>query len=381
MKSRLRIRGGFLSVFFRNSEGPDYVFVVLVGCLLLFGLIMLSSASSVISYQKFGSNFYYISHQLLFGALPGLILFLIISKINYEHFKRYAFPLFICSLLLLLAVFIPGLGHEFGGAKRWLNLGFLVIQPSELAKLAFILYMATWLSAKGEHTVKHFTQGFIPFIVMVSGMTALIVLEPDVGTAMVMILIAFTMYFVAGGRWIHLLIAFGGAGILAFILIQTASYRLKRFMTFLHPELDPTGIGYHINQALLAIGSGGWFGRGFGHSRQKYTYLPEVTGDSIFAIIGEELGFIVSSLIIVLFTALCVRGWYIASHAKDEFGKLLVTGIMAWVFFQAIINIGAMISLLPLTGIPLPFVSYGSSSLIVLMAAMGIVVSVSRRAK
>ena len=246
-------------------------------------------------------------------------------------------------------------------------------------KLTFLLYLATWLSSKGEKNIKDFSYGFLPFMSLVGSIALLIILEPDIGTMAVIIAIAFSMYLVAGARLRHIALALSGAGILFFILVNTAPYRLQRFMTFLHPELDPQGIGYHLNQALLAVGSGGFFGRGFGHSRQKFAYLPEATGDSIFAIIAEELGFAVSSLVVILFVLFTFRGFRIALEAPDDFGRFLCIGIMTWVALQAFINIGAMLSLLPLTGIPLPFVSYGSSSLLVLMAAMGIITNVSRQ--
>src|SRR3989338_1719013 len=370
------------ALFHSGHRGkPDYFFITLFFILLTFGLIMLSSASSVVSYQKFGNSFYYISHQLLFGAIPGLFLFFLMSRIDYHLWKRYAFFLIAGSVALLTLVFLPGVGFSYGGATRWIHLGPILFQPSEVVKLTFLLYLATWLSSKGEKNIKDFSYGFLPFMSLVGSIALLIILEPDIGTMAVIIAIAFSMYLVAGARLRHIALALSGAGILFFILVNTASYRLQRFMTFLHPELDPQGIGYHLNQALLAVGSGGFFGRGVGHSRQKFAYLPEATGDSIFAIIAEELGFAVSSLVVILFVLFTFRGFRIALEAPDDFGRFLCIGIMTWVALQAFINIGAMLSLLPLTGIPLPFVSYGSSSLLVLMAAMGIITNVSRQSK
>lgn len=373
---------GIRALFSSGSSGrPDYLFISLFFGILTFGLIMLSSVSTVVSYQKFGNSFYYISHQLLFGVLPGTVLFFLVSRIDYHIWKRYAFALIIISIGLLVLVFLPGLGFSYGGATRWVHLGPILFQPSEVVKLTFLLYLATWLSSRDAKSIKDFSYGFLPFLSLLGSIAFLIILEPDIGTMAVIVVIAFCMYFVAGAHMGHIGLAICGAGILFFILIHTASYRLQRFMTFLHPELDPQGIGYHLNQALLAVGSGGIFGRGFGHSRQKYAYLPEATGDSIFAIIAEELGFILSALVVVLFVLFTFRGLRIASEAPDDFGRYICVGIMAWVAFQAFINIGAMLSLVPLTGIPLPFTSYGSSSLLILMTAVGIVVNVSRQAK
>lgn len=360
---------------------PDYFFIALVLALLSFGLIMLSSISSAVSYQKLGNSFYYVSHQMLFGAFPGLLLFVIASRIDYRIWKRHASLLLLLSIGLLAIVFVPGIGFSYGGATRWIHIGSMVFQPSEVVKLTFLLYLAAWLSAKGEKNVKNFSYGFLPFMLLLGCIALLVILEPDIGTMAVIIASAFGMFFVAGARLEHICIAAGAAGVLFFILVKTASYRFQRFMTFLHPELDPQGVGYHINQALLAVGSGGLFGRGFGHSRQKFAYLPEVTGDSAFAVIAEELGFILSALVIAAFVALAFRGFRIAAHAPDLFGKYLCAGIMTWVSFQVFINIGAMLSIIPLTGIPLPFVSYGGTSLVVLMAAMGIVANVSRHEK
>lgn len=370
------------TLFSSGSSGkPDYLFITLFLGILLFGLIMLSSVSSVISYQKFDNSFYYIAHQLLFGVLPGGALFFIASRIDYHIWKRYAFLLIIVSIGLLVLVFLPGISFSYGGATRWIHFGPILFQPSEVVKLTFLLYLATWLSSKGEKNIKDFSYGFLPFLSLLGAIALLIILEPDIGTMAVIVVIAFSMYFIAGAHLGHIGLALSGAGILFFVLIQTASYRLQRFMTFLHPELDPQGIGYHLNQALLAVGSGGFWGRGFGHSRQKFAYLPEATGDSVFAIIAEELGFIFSALVVVVFVFFTFRGFRIASEAPDDFGRFLCIGIMTWVVFQAFINIGAMLSIVPLTGIPLPFISYGSSSLLVLMTAVGIVVNVSRQSK
>lgn len=368
--------------FFKEQVAkPDYVFFGLFVGILTFGVLMLSSASAVVSFQKFNTAYYYVSHQVLFGVLPGAVLCFIASRIDYHYWRRFAFFFLVLSVALLVLVFIPGIGYSYGGAHRWMHLGKLLFQPSEVVKLTFLLYLGVWLSSKGEKNVKDFSLGFIPFLVLLGIIAFLVILQPDVGTMGIIAIIAFSMYVVAGARLSHVMLAFVGAIAMFLLLIKTAAYRLQRFMTFLHPELDRLGIGYHINQALLAVGSGGIFGRGFGHSRQKFAYLPEVTGDSIFAIIAEEMGLVFSFLLILLFMALAWRGLHIASRAPDQFGKLIVVGIISWITFQTFVNIGAMLSIVPLTGIPLPFISYGGSSLLVLMTAIGIVLNVSRQAR
>lgn len=364
-----------------SSERPDYFFVGAFFLLLGTGMVLLSSASAVLSYQKFGTPYYYVIHQLLFGLLPGIVLFYVASRIDYHSWRSVALPFLLASIVMLVLVFIPGIGFEYGGARRWISVGPLLFQPSEIVKLSLLLYLATWLSNKGTKHVKNFAYGFLPFAVMTGIIALLIIMQPDVGTMGVIAAIALIMYFIGGAALHHIAVAITAGLALLFILIRTAEYRFKRFMTFLSPDLDPLGIGYHINQALLAVGSGGLFGRGFGQSRQKFAYLPEVTGDSIFAVIAEELGFFFSIFFIVLFVVIALRGLRIARNAPDDFGKFIAVGVVAWIIFQAFINIAAMLSLVPLTGIPLPFVSYGGSALLVSLLAVGILVNISRQGR
>ncbi len=359
-------------------HAPDYLFLGLFAFVAIFGVVMLSSASNAVAFQRFGDSLYYVKHQLLNGFLPGLIFCAILSFVDYKLFKKIAFPIFVFSILLLLAVFTP-LGASFGGARSWIDLGFFTFQPSEIVKLAFIIYLAAWLERRDTKVLKDFSEGLIPFLMSLSIIMLLIFLQPDVGTMSIIVMIALMVYFVAGASIKHL-VSLGLIGIAGLaVLIKIAPYRAARFTVFLHPQLDPQGIGYHINQALLAIGSGGLFGLGFGYSRQKHLYLPEVIGDSIFAIIAEELGFIVVVIVLLSMLALIFRGYHIARQAPDQFGKLLAAGIMSWIGFQSFVNISAMVGLLPITGLPLPFVSYGSSSLVVLFAAIGIVINISRQ--
>lgn len=356
---------------------PDYFLVLVVFALVIFGLIMMASASSVISYEKFGENYYYFRHQLIFGVLLGLIAFTITSRIDYRFWQKLAVPALLVTLALLVLVFIPHLGLEYGGAKRWIHIGPYTIQPTEIAKLTFLLYLATWLEKRGKG-IKNWKYGFLPFIAILGVIGLLIILQPDLGTFCVVALIAVIVYFVAGASWPHLVTIGAGGAALFWLLVKIAPYRMARFTVFLNPQFDPEGIGYQINQALLAIGSGGLFGRGLGKSIQKFQYLPEAAGDSIFAIIAEELGFLRILFLIGLFAVFAYLGFRIARNAPDNFGKLVACGVTAWLGFQAFINIAAMVNLIPLTGIPLPFISYGGTALMVSLAAVGILVNISR---
>ncbi len=366
----------------KKSDGhkPDYLLISVVLAIVIFGLIMLSSASSVVSFQKYGDPNYYLKHQFLVGVLVGIVGFLIVSKIDYRLWRKLSLMLLVFTIILLVFVFIPGVGFGYGGANRWIGIFGYTFQPSELAKLTFILYLAALLEKKGEG-VKDFKHGLLTFVFLLGIVAGLILLQPDMGTMLSLVVSSIAVFFVAGAAWSHLaLIGLGGTGLI-FLLIKMAPYRAARLTIFLNPEIDPQGIGYHINQALLAIGSGGIFGLGLGYSRQKFNYLPEVAGDSIFAVIAEELGLIFSILLIGLFIMLMLRGYKIARSAPDTFSKLVATGITSWFVFQAFVNIGTMLSILPLTGIPLPFISYGSSALTISLIAFGVLINISRYTK
>ncbi len=366
---------------FKQNSLVDYVFIILVFMIVGIGLLLLSSASSVVSFQKFGSSYYYIKHQLLFGLLPGICFFIILSKIDYHQVVKYVMPVLAAIVVALIAVLVPGVGSEFGGASRWLDIGFFSFQPSEIAKLVLIMYLAYWFDKKGLEEIRTWKRGTLPFVVLVGIISALLIKQPDMGTMVVIILSALVLYFLAGARIFNItILLLGGSGLL-YLLIKIASYRLSRLTVFLNPELEPQGIGYHINQALLAVGSGGFWGLGLGHSRQKYQYLPEVTGDSIFAVVAEELGFLLTTILIVLLVSLILRGFRIAKQAPDNLGRLLASGIMVWLGIQILVNIAAMLNLLPLTGIPLPFISHGGSALATALAGLGIIVNISSQAR
>ena len=360
-----------------SKHSADIGLLLVIAALVLFGLMMISSASSVVAERFREDTYFFLKHQLMFGGTAGLGLFLIGFFLPYRKWKYLALPGFLLALLLLILVFIPGIGLKYADASRWIGLGPLTLQPTELAKLAFIVYLAALLDRKGED-VRDWRKSVVPFVVIAGVVALLIGLQPDVGTLFATAAIGAAMVFVAGFRLRHL--AFLSLGALAgfTLLASTASYRLSRLITYLHPELDPQGIGYQINQALLAVGTGGVWGLGFGRSRQKYQFLPEPAGDSIFAIIAEELGLVRTLLVVGAFVWIGWRGYAIARLAPDTFGRLLATGITTWILVQAFVNMGAILGIIPLTGIPLPFISYGGSALAILLLAAGILLNISK---
>ena len=366
----------------QNMTGHiDKVLLTIILTLTVFGLIMVASAGVFYATTRFGDPNYFIKHQFLYGFLLGMPVLYLFSKIDYHFWKKVSVPMFLLSLIGLILVFIPGIGSNAYGASRWINLGPISFQPSEMVKLSLILYLGAWLESRGGEKIKDIYEGMLPFLFILAIAGFLIIKQPDTGTLGVIILIAMSMFFVSGANIAHIFTMFAVGGLGLAILIAVAPYRMNRFLVFLNPEHDPQGVGYQINQALLAIGSGGIFGLGLGHSRQKFNFLPEPIGDSIFAIIGEELGLLGAGIVVVLFTLFALRAIKIAKSAPDDFGKIVAVGIVAWVVFQAFVNIAAITALMPLTGIPLPFISYGGTSFIFLMAAMGILLNISKQSK
>lgn len=365
----------------KNSKSKsDTVLLYTIFGLLVFGLVMIASAGIGYSRIRFGDEYYFFKRQLLFGVLPGLLILMVVKNIDYRFWKKVSLPFFITSIIFLILVFIPGFGAKIYGANRWVQLGPFSFQPAEMLKIAMIIYLAAWLESRNER-IKDFYEGLIPFVMIISLVSFLLIKQPDIGTLGVTILIAMTMFFVSGAKISHITML-GAAGVAAlFTLIKFETYRMNRLLVFMHPELDPRGIGYQINQALLAIGSGGIFGVGLGHSLQKFNYLPEPVGDSIFAIIGEELGFFGEFILIMLFTVFFLRGLKIAKNAPDMFGRLVAIGIVSWITLQAFINIAAISGLVPLTGIPLPFISYGGTSIIFLLTSIGILMNISKQTR
>lgn len=345
--------------------------ILLVSIIItLFGVVMVYDASSVIAYRDFGDKYYFIRDQTLWSILGFLALF-VFTNIDYHFWKRMALPLLITTIVLLVGVFIPGIGVKALGASRWVNLKFFILQPTEFAKLSFSIYLAAWFSSKEKGRL----WAFLLLLALVIG---LIILQPDMGTGIILVVTSLAIYFLSGANILHFFILIPLFVVIAVLVIKVAPYRAARILTFLDPLRDPQGASYHIQQILIALGSGGLLGLGLGQSRQKYEYLPESTTDSIFAIIGEEIGFIGSVIIISLFILLFFRGFKIAQVAKDNFGRLLAGGLTSYLAIQTLINIGAQVAILPLTGVPLPFISYGGSSLIVNLAAIGILLNISK---
>lgn len=361
----------------RIAPQIDRRLLLYVGILLVFGLVSLLSASGPVGISKFNDSYFFLKRQLLFGVLPGAILFILATKLPEEAWKKYAWYIYGFTLLLLGLVFIPGVGVTINGSRSWLHLASLSFQPAELAKFGSIVILARLLTEK-ERNWRDWQSSLLPILAVVAPTLLLILAQPDVGTASILVIVIFVMLYLARvpGKLLSVLAVLGA---LAFIgLVLVAPYRMKRLTTFLHPEVSPQGAGYHINQAFLAVGSGGLWGLGYGNSRQKFQYLPEVNADSIYAVIAEELGFLVSAGLVLLILLVCWRGLAIAKKAATPFGSLLVSGIMVWLVWQSFLNIGAMVGALPLTGVPLPFVSHGGSALMVALMAMGIVVKTGK---
>jgi cell division protein FtsW len=361
-----------------NKSGKiDKPLLLVLFALLTFGLVMIASAGVAYSRTRFGDSYFFFKHQLIYGIIPGFILLFFVQKINYNFWKKIAFPFFVLSVICLILVFIPGFGSRIYGASRWMQLGSFSFQPSEMLKLSIIIYLAAWLENRLER-VQDFYEGLLPFLAIVGFISFLLVKQPDMGTLGVIILISISIFFISGAKISHIfmLAVAGSTSLIA--LIKFESYRMDRLMVYLHPEVDPKGIGYQINQALLAIGSGGIFGLGLGNSLQKFNYLPEPVGDSIFAIISEELGLVGAIFLLFLFVFFAVRALKIAKYAPDRFAKITATGIASWIIFQSFINISAISGLIPLTGIPLPFISYGGTSIVFLMVGVGILLNISK---
>jgi len=313
----------------------------------------------------------------VFGVLGGGIAFFIMSNIYYRNWRKYAFYFFLLSLLATVAVFIPKIGMTHAGATRWLDLGIVTIQPSEFLKLGFVIYLATWLS--GVHDkIEHWRYGLLPFVA-ITGLVGIIMLaQPDTDTFMIIAFSGMAMYLAAGAPWRHILLLLLSGVVLLVVIAFTRPYIMDRFTNFLHPDSDLLGSGYQLQQSLIAVGSGGITGRGFGQSIQKFEYLPEPIGDSVFAVYAEEFGFIGTILIILAFVFLTLRGYKTATESTDIFGTLLVIGLMTMIIAQAFLNIGAMIGVAPLSGLPLPFVSHGGTALMATLASLGIVLNVSK---
>jgi cell division protein FtsW len=357
-----------------DAHKYDYLLIITIAALLIMGLMMIYSATFALGYQLYGQPTYYFIRQLLWMGI-GLLVMIVFARIEYHTWRRYSIPLMTCTVLLLGVVLIIG-EVRFGG-QRWLFNGS--IQPSEFSKLAIIIYIADWLSSKGEQ-IRRVSYGLIPFAILLGFITGLVVLQQSLSTAILIAATALTMFFIAGGNlWQMLISGILGGGTIIFLTTQSA-YRLQRVATFFDPlNSDPLNQGYQIRQILIALGSGGLTGLGLGASRQKFGYIPASHTDGIFAILGEELGLLGSLLVLGLFAFLAYRGFRVAMAAPDSFGTVLASGVTCSLIFQTIVNIGVVTASIPFTGVTLPFISFGGSSLVVTMASAGLLLAVSRR--
>ncbi len=346
--------------------------------LVVLGLIILSSAGVVEGQRSFDSAYFFLTHQLLYGVLPGLLAFFILSRIDYDLWRRFALPVLFFAIILMIMVFVPNFGQVINGARRWLNIGIISFQPAEFLKLSLVIYLSAWFTSQQKKNKGNLAYALVPFLIVLIFIALLLVLQPDFGTLGLLILIALALYFFSGAPLKHLVILLIIFGIALGSLSIVSPYRFNRLKTFLDPTQDTLGSAYHINQALIAIGSGGIFGVGFGQSQQKHNFLPEVVGDSIFAVVVEELGLVGGVFVITLFLVLFFTLIRIAHRSNDEFARLFVLGVVVWIVGQAFINICAISGVIPLTGLPLPFISFGSSSLVSVLMGLGIVVSVSK---
>ncbi len=361
----------------RDRHEPSYALLLAVMALTGIGVVMVYSASSVRSYFNSADPAAQGLEQLVWAGI-GLTALVVAMRLDFRHLRYLAIPIYVITLGLLVAVLVPGIGAEINGSQRWIIIpGVGTLQPAEFAKLAVVLYLAHWLDRRGKEA-RSFWNGLIPFGLLVAPGFFLIAIEPDLGTAGVYAIVAISIFFMAGANLLYLTAIGAGVMAAAWIMVSSTSYQLERVQTFLDPFRDPLDSGYNTIQALLALGLGGITGLGLGESRQKFLYLPAPSTDFIFAIIGEEWGLVGTLTVLALFVVIAYQGYKIAIHAPDTFSGLVACGITTWLVVQACINMMVVTALMPVTGIPLPFISAGGSALTINLAAVGILLSISR---
>ena len=364
----------------RPASPPDYVLVVAVLSLVFIGIVFVFSSSFAISQELHGNTRYFAIRQLI-GASIGLAAFLLLARLDYRIWQRLSTPIIWVSLVLLALVLVPGVGHEENGATRWIQIGSLpAIQPSEFAKLAICVYVAAWLANKGDE-IKRIPLGLAPFCVTIGLFGALLMLEPDLGTFAAIACTAVVMFFLAGAAMRHMAMLLVGGSAVLLAIVAGAGYGMERVRTFFNAEEVAQEAGFQIINLVSTLGSGGLTGVGLGASRQKFFYVPSAHTDGVFAIIGEETGMLGALIVVSIFSLLIYRGIRAGIRAEDRFGTLLAFGIVAWFALQAFFNVAGVMRTIVLTGIPLPFLSFGSSALIASMAAAGILVSISRHGR
>lgn len=359
-----------------KQVGMDQVLLFVTITLALVGLVMMFSASAVMAGKRFDDSWYYLKRQLIWLTL-GLTLLHLVSRIDYIWWKRLAWPLLGLVMVLLVMVLVPSISGFINGARRWLPLGPISVQPAEMAKLSVVIYLAGYLARK-EDRLQDFASGLLPPLLIIGMLSGLILREPDLGTVVVMGLVVGALLFVGGARLSHLFMFALCSILIGLALVLTSEYRLPRLLTFLDPSKDPLNAGHQITQSFLAFGNGGLFGVGLGEGKQKLLFLPEPHTDFVLALVGEEIGFVGTAIIILLFAVFVIRGFQISTRARTPFGRYLGVGITTLIGIQALINACVVTGLLPTKGLTLPFVSYGGSSLVVSLIAVGILLSISR---
>ncbi len=366
------------------QKKPDYLIFAIFGVLLIFGLFTVGTTSFDLSLKQYNNVWYVFLHQILMVGI-GAVLGFVAYKTPLNFLRKIAPLLFLLNLLLIFLVLVPGIGNEAKGAHRWINMpGGFSFQPSEFLKISFILYLSAWLSSKIKSgKEKKQSMSLIPFLIVLGILFAGLILQPDMTTLMIICLVGAMLYFASKAPWWHLIITVGAGGVVFTIATILEPYRLNRVLTMFQPHLDPLGKGYQLKQAAIAIGSGKIFGVGdefsFGMSRQKFGFLPESITDSIFAIVGEELGFIGAAFLISLFLFLCYKGLKLAKSKGQSFEGFLALGIICWITLQSLANIGGIVGILPLGGIPLPFFSYGGSHIMAELIGVGLLLNISKK--
>ncbi len=360
----------------RAPKSVDIILLVLISILVVIGFFIFSSASLGLLARD-GASFSSVAfNQFFFGLVGGSIALFITSNIYYRNWRQYSLYIFLLGIFLTLLVFTP-LGMTYAGATRWVDIGFITFQPSEFLKIAFIIYTASLLS--GTHKqIDSWRYGFLPFVGALGVVGAVMLILPDTDTFMIMAFAGIAMFITTGAKWRHIAFLLVAAAVLLLIVAHARPYVMDRFTIFLNPGQDDQGSGYQIKQSLIAVGSGGFLGRGYGQSIQKFEYLPEPIGDSVFAVYAEEFGFVGSVILVCLLSFFTFRGFKIATQADDLFGMLLVVGFMTLIVTQAFLNIASMLGIAPLSGLPLPFISHGGTAMMATLASLGIVLNVSK---
>lgn len=353
----------------------DFILLIVTLALVGIGIVMVYSTSAILAGDRFQDPYYFLKRQA-FSVGVGFVLMTLMIFFPYGILKRFAYPILILSILLLIAVLLPGIGRRVGGSMRWLKIGVFSFQPSEISKLGLIVFLAYFLTKK-EDKIRSFSFGFLPTILLSGLVIALVAKEPDFGAALFLTAMVFLLLFVGGARVIYIVGVLLLVAPAAYYFLMNAGYRYKRLIGFIRPWEDPTGTSFQIIQSFLSIGSGGLFGLGLGEGRQKLFFLPAPHTDFIFSIIGEELGLVGAMVVVLLFFILTMRGIHIGLSLEDRFGAYLALGITLMISLQAVINMGVVLGLLPTKGLTLPLVSYGGTSLVTNLVGMGILLQLS----